>query len=306
VISRSIPDYPTVEQVIGKTPLVRLQRLAGEANAARGNVILGKLEGNNPAGSVKDRPAISMIARAEARGEIRPGDTLVEATSGNTGIALAMAAAIRGYRMVLIMPDNLSVERRQTMKAFGAELILVSREQGMEYARDLADQMQAEGRGKVLDQFANDDNWAAHFESTGPEIWDDTQGRVTHFVSAMGTTGTITGVSRYLKSQNPQVQIIGAQPDEGSSIAGIRKWPEAYLPKIYRHAMVDRIEFVSQTDAEAMARRLAAEEGIFCGPSAAGACCIALRIAQEVDNATIVFIVCDRGDRYLSTGLFPG
>jgi cysteine synthase B len=231
---------------------------------------------------------------------------LIGATSGNTGIALAMAAAIKGARMVLIMPDNLSVERRQTMKAFGAELVLVSKEQGMEYARDLADAMQAEGKGRVLDQFSNDDNWAAHFETTGPEIWQDTAGQVTHFVSAMGTTGTITGVSRYLKSQNPQVQIIGAQPDEGSSIAGIRKWPEAYLPKIYRHAMVDRIEFVSQTDAEAMARRLAAEEGIFCGPSAAGACCIALRIAQEVDNATIVFIVCDRGDRYLSTGLFPG
>jgi cysteine synthase B len=298
--------YPTIDAVIGRTPLVRLQRIPGEAQARRGNVILGKLEGDNPAGSVKDRPAIAMIAKAEARGEIRPGDTLIEATSGNTGIALAMAAAIKGYRMVLIMPDNLSVERRQTMKAFGAELVLVSKEQGMEYARDLADTMQAEGKGRVLDQFSNDDNWAAHFETTGPEIWQDTAGQVTHFVSAMGTTGTITGVSRYLKSQNPQVQIIGAQPDEGSSIAGIRKWPEAYLPKIYRHAMVDRIEFVSQTDAEAMARRLAAEEGIFCGPSAAGACCIALRIAQEVDNATIVFIVCDRGDRYLSTGLFPG
>jgi cysteine synthase B len=298
--------YPTIDAVIGRTPLVRLQRIPGEAQARRGNVILGKLEGDNPAGSVKDRPAIAMIARAEARGEIRPGDTLIEATSGNTGIALAMAAAIKGYRMVLIMPDNLSVERRQTMKAFGAELVLVSKEQGMEHARDLADTMQAEGKGRVLDQFANDDNWAAHFETTGPEIWQDTAGQVTHFVSAMGTTGTITGVSRYLKSQNPQVQIIGAQPDEGSSIAGIRKWPEAYLPKIYRHAMVDRIEFVSQADAEAMARRLAAEEGIFCGPSAAGACCIALRIAQELDNATVVFIVCDRGDRYLSTGLFPG
>jgi cysteine synthase B len=298
--------YPTIDAVIGRTPLVRLQRIPGEAQARRGNVILGKLEGDNPAGSVKDRPAIAMIARAEARGEIRPGDTLIEATSGNTGIALAMAAAIKGYRMVLIMPDNLSVERRQTMKAFGAELVLVSKEQGMEHARDLADAMQAEGKGRVLDQFSNDDNWAAHFETTGPEIWQDTAGQVTHFVSAMGTTGTITGVSRYLKSQNPQVQIIGAQPDEGSSIAGIRKWPQAYLPKIYQHAMVDRIEFVSQADAEAMARRLAAEEGIFCGPSAAGACCIALRVAQEVDNATIVFIVCDRGDRYLSTGLFPG
>jgi cysteine synthase B len=298
--------YPTIDAVIGRTPLVRLQRIPGEAQARRGNLILGKLEGNNPAGSVKDRPAIAMIANAEARGEIRPGDTLIEATSGNTGIALAMAAAIKGYRMVLIMPDNLSVERRQTMKAFGAELVLVTKEQGMEHARDLADSMQADGKGRVLDQFANDDNWAAHFETTGPEIWQDTAGQVTHFVSAMGTTGTITGVSRYLKSQNQQVQIVGAQPDEGSSIAGIRKWPEAYLPKIYRHAMVDRIEFVSQADAEAMARRLAVEEGIFCGPSAAGACCIALRISEEIENATVVFVVCDRGDRYLSTGLFPG
>ncbi len=304
--SSDLPNYPTVEQVIGRTPLVRLQRLPGAANAARGNVILGKLEGNNPAGSVKDRPAIAMIARAEARGEIRPGDTLIEATSGNTGIALAMAAAIRGYRMVLIMPDNLSVERRQTMKAFGAELILVTRDQGMEYARDLADSMQAKGQGKVLDQFSNNDNWAAHFETTGPEIWADTSGRVTHFVSAMGTTGTITGVSRYLKSQNPAVRIIGAQPDEGSSIPGIRKWPEAYLPAIYQHAIVDEVLYVSQADAEEMARRLAAEEGIFCGPSAAGACCIALRLAETLHNATIVFIVCDRGDRYLSMGLFPG
>ena len=304
--SSDLPNYPTVEQVIGRTPLVRLQRLPGAANAARGNVILGKLEGNNPAGSVKDRPAIAMIARAEARGEIRPGDTLIEATSGNTGIALAMAAAIRGYRMVLIMPDNLSVERRQTMKAFGAELILVTRDQGMEYARDLADSMQAKGQGKVLDQFSNNDNWAAHFETTGPEIWADTSGRVTHFVSAMGTTGTITGVSRYLKSQNPEVRIIGAQPDEGSSIPGIRKWPEAYLPAIYQHAIVDEVQYVSQADAEEMARRLAAEEGIFCGPSAAGACCIALRLAETLHNATIVFIVCDRGDRYLSMGLFPG
>jgi len=304
--SSDLPNYPTVEQVIGRTPLVRLQRLPGAANAARGNVILGKLEGNNPAGSVKDRPAIAMIARAEARGEIRPGDTLIEATSGNTGIALAMAAAIRGYRMVLIMPDNLSMERRQTMKAFGAELILVTRDQGMEYARDLADSMQAKGQGKVLDQFSNNDNWAAHFETTGPEIWADTSGRVTHFVSAMGTTGTITGVSRYLKSQNPAVRIIGAQPDEGSSIPGIRKWPQAYLPAIYQHAMVDEVLYVSQVDAEEMARRLAAEEGIFCGPSAAGACCIALRLAETLHNATIVFIVCDRGDRYLSMGLFPG
>jgi cysteine synthase B len=299
------PDYLTVDATIGRTPLVRLQRIPGASQDARGNLILGKLEGNNPAGSVKDRPALAMIVRAEARGEIAPGDTLIEATSGNTGIALAMAAAIRGYRMVLIMPDNLSIERRQTMKAFGAELVLVTREQGMEHARDLADRMQSEGRGKVLDQFANDDNWAAHLETTGPEIWQDTAGQVTHFVSAMGTTGTITGVSRFLKAQNPAVQIVGAQPEDGSSIPGIRKWPEAYLPRIYRHAMVDRIEYVSQADAEAMARRLAAEEGIFCGPSAAGACCIALRVAADVENATIVFVVCDRGDRYLSTGVFP-
>ena len=299
------PTYPTIEDTIGHTPLVRLQRLPGAANDARGNLILGKLEGNNPAGSVKDRPALAMIAKAEARGDIRPGDTLIEATSGNTGIALAMAAAIRGYRMVLIMPDNLSVERRQSMKAYGAELILVSQKEGMEGARDLADRMQAEGKGRVLDQFSNDDNWAAHYETTGPEIWEQTRGQVTHFVSAMGSTGTITGVSRYLKEKNPAAQIVGAQPAEGSSIPGIRKWPVEYLPKIYRHAIVDRTESVTQADAEQMARRLAAEEGIFCGISAAGACCIALRIAETVENATIVFIVCDRGDRYLSTGVFP-
>lgn len=299
-------QYMTVDQTIGRTPLVRLQRIDAPENERRGNVVLAKLEGNNPAGSVKDRPALAMIARAQARGEIRPGDTLIEATSGNTGIALAMAAAIRGYRMVLIMPDNLSVERRQAMKAYGAELILVTRAQGMEGARDLADRMQAEGRGRVLDQFANDDNWAAHYDATGPEVWDDTSGQVTHFVSAMGTTGTITGVSRYLKERNPAVVIIGAQPTDGSSIPGIRKWPEAYMPKIYSRAIVDRIEEVTQSDAEAMARRLAAEEGIFGGISAAGACCIALRVAREVENATIVFIVCDRGDRYLSTGVFPG
>ncbi len=299
------PLYPTIEQTIGRTPLARLQRIGADINGRRNNVILGKLEGNNPAGSVKDRPALAMIARAEARGEIRPGDTLIEATSGNTGIALAMAAAIRGYRMVLIMPENLSIERRQAMKAYGAELVLVTREQGMEYARDLADRMQAEGQGKVLDQFANDDNWAAHYESTGPEIWQDTAGQVTHFVSAMGTTGTITGVSRYLKEQSPSVCIVGAQPSEGSSIPGIRKWPQEYLPRIYQHAIVDRVEYVSQADAEDMARRLAAEEGIFCGISAAGACCIALRLSREVENATIVFVVCDRGDRYLSTGVFP-
>jgi cysteine synthase B len=300
------PIYPTIEQTIGRTPLVKLQRIPGAACERRGNVVLGKLEGNNPAGSVKDRPALAMIARAEARGEIRPGDTLIEATSGNTGIGLAMAAALRGYRMILIMPDNQSFERRQSMKAYGAELVLVSREQGMEGARDLADQMQREGRGRVLDQFSNDDNWTAHYETTGPEIWDDTSGQVTHFVSAMGTTGTITGVSRYLKERNPAVCIVGAQPTEGSSIPGIRKWPEAYMPKIFRHARVDRIESVAQADAEQMARRLAAEEGIFCGISAAGACWIALRLAEEVENATIVFVVCDRGDRYLSTGVFPG
>ena len=297
--------YPTIEDVIGQTPVVRLQRLPGPENASRGNVILGKLEGNNPAGSVKDRPALAMIARAEARGEIKPGDTLIEATSGNTGIALAMAAAIKGYRMVLIMPDNLSLERRQAMTAYGAELVLVTKEQGMEGARDLADRMQAQGQGRVLDQFSNDDNWAAHYETTGPELWEDTRGQITHFISAMGTTGTITGVSRYLKEHNPAVRIIGAQPEEGSSIPGIRKWADAYLPRIYQHAMVDEVAYVSQADAESMARRLAAEEGIFCGISAAGACCIALRLAQTVRDATIVFVVCDRGDRYLSTGVFP-
>jgi cysteine synthase B len=298
--------YPSIEDAIGKTPLVRLQRMISANARARDNIILGKLEGNNPAGSVKDRPALSMIARAEARGEIKPGDCLIEATSGNTGIALAMAAAIRGYRMVLIMPDNLSVERRQTMKAYGAELILVSQQQGMEYARDLALDMQARGEGRVLDQFSNNDNWVAHYETTGPEIWNDTKGTVTHFVSAMGTTGTITGVSRYLKERNAAVQIVGAQPDEGSSIPGIRKWPEAYLPSIYQHAMVDEVAYVSQAEAESSARELAAREGIFCGISAAGACVIAQRIAEQVEEATIVFIVCDRGDRYLSTGVFPG
>ncbi|MEZ5657736.1 MAG: cysteine synthase CysM [Burkholderiaceae bacterium] len=299
-------DYPTIEQMIGNTPLVRLQRLPGELGEARGNVILGKLEGNNPAGSVKDRAALSMIAAAEARGEIRPGDTLIEPTSGNTGIALAMVAAIRGYRMVLIMPDNLSIERRQAMGAYGAELILVTQAQGMEGARDLAAQMQADGKGKVLDQFSNDDNWRAHYDTTGPEIWRDTGGRITHFVSAMGTTGTITGTSRYLKERNPAVQIVGAQPADGASIPGIRKWPPAYLPSIFQHAIVDRTESVGQEAAEDMARRLAAEEGIFCGISAAGACAIALRVAAEVRDATIVFVVCDRGDRYLSTGVFPG
>jgi cysteine synthase B len=299
-------NYLSLEQAVGKTPLVRLDRIAGEANRRRGNVILGKLEGNNPAGSVKDRPAVSMIVRAEARGEIRPGDTLIEATSGNTGIALAMAAAMRGYRMVLIMPDNLSLERRQTMKAFGAELLLVTQAQGMEGARDLADQMERDGKGRVLNQFANDDNWMAHYETTGPEIWADTQGQVTHFVSAMGTTGTITGVSRYLKEKNSGVVIVGAQPADGSSIPGIRKWAPAYVPPIRQKARIDRIEEVTQTEAEEMARRLAQEEGLFCGISAAGAAIIALRAAEEVQGATIVFIVCDRGDRYLSTGVFPG
>ena len=295
-------NYPTLEDVIGKTPLVRLQRIPGADNHERGNVILAKLEGNNPAGSVKDRPAISMIRRAEERGDIRPGDTLIEAT---TGIALAMAAAIRGYRMVLIMPEDLSIERAQTMKAFGAELILTPKSGGMEYARDLADQMVRDGKGTVLDQFANSDNPRIHYETTGPEIWTDTQGQITHFVSAMGTTGTITGTSRYLKEQSPAVRIVGAQPQDGSRIPGIRKWPEAYLPKIYEPSRVDELILVSQADAEDMARRLAREEGLFCGISAAGACWAALQLARTQRNATIVFIVCDRGDRYLSTGVFP-
>lgn len=303
-------SYPSIDRTIGNTPLVRLQRIGAAENARRGNVILGKLEGNNPGGSVKDRPAYSMIQRAEERGEIRPGDRLIEATSGNTGIALAMIAAMKGYRMTLIMPDDLSAERRASMKAYGAQLILTpakgdGKAAGMEYARDLAMQMQAAGEGRVLDQFANADNPRAHYETTGPEIWRDTAGRVTHFVSAMGTTGTIMGVGRYLREQNRRVRIIGAQPAEGSRIAGIRKWPEAYLPRIYDPAGVDRIEYVTQSESEDMARRMAAEEGIFCGISAAGACVIAQRVAAEVDNATIVFIVCDRGDRYLSTGVFP-
>ncbi|MCX2865697.1 cysteine synthase CysM [Paucibacter sp. PLA-PC-4] len=296
--------YPSLEDVIGNTPLVRLQRLGTEM-ASRGNVILAKLEGNNPAGSVKDRPAISMIRRAEERGDIKPGDTLIEATSGNTGIALAMAAAIRGYRMVLIMPEDLSIERAQTMKAFGAELILTPRSGGMEYARDLAEKMQLEGKGRVLDQFANEDNPRIHYETTGPELWRDTGGEITHFVSAMGTTGTITGTSKFLKEQNPAVRIIGAQPAEGSRIPGIRKWPQAYLPKIYKPSAVDELVLVSQADAEDMARRMAREEGLFAGISAAGACWVALQLARTLENATIVFVVCDRGDRYLSTGVFP-
>jgi cysteine synthase B len=297
--------YPTIEDAIGQTPLVALQRIGADEHRARGNVLLGKLEGNNPAGSVKDRPAVSMIRRAEERGEIKPGDTLIEATSGNTGIALAMAAAIKGYRMVLIMPEDLSIERAQTMKAFGAELILTPKSGGMESARDLAERMQAEGKGRVLDQFANIDNPRIHYETTGPELWQQTAGRITHFVSAMGTTGTITGVSRFLKEKNPAVRIIGAQPSEGSRIPGIRKWPVEYLPKIYDASHVDELVLVSQRDAEDMCRRLAREEGIFAGISAAGACWVAMQVAQQVENATIAFIVCDRGDRYLSTGVFP-
>ena len=298
-------SYPSLEQLVGRTPLAALQRIGADNAAPRNNVVLGKLEGNNPAGSVKDRPALAMIARAQERGDIAPGDTLIEATSGNTGIALAMAAAIKGYRMVLVMPEDLSIERAQTMKAFGAELILTPKAGGMESARDLALQMQAQGKGKVLDQFGNADNPRAHFETTGPEIWADTGGQVTHFVSAMGTTGTITGVGRFLKQQNPGVQIIGAQPSEGSRIPGIRKWSPEYLPGIYDASVVDEIRLVSQADAEEMARRMAREEGIFAGISAAGACWVAQQIAAEVRDATIVFIVCDRGDRYLSTGVFP-
>jgi S-sulfo-L-cysteine synthase (O-acetyl-L-serine-dependent) len=297
---------PTIESTIGNTPLVRLQRLPQRYGVHESNVILGKMEGNNPAGSVKDRAAFSMIVEAEKRGDIKPGDTLIEATSGNTGIALAMVAAMRGYKMILLMPENQSMERRQSMKAFGAELVLVSKTEGMEGARDLAVKMQSEGKGRVLDQFANADNPLAHYRGTGPEIWQQTNGQVTHFVSAMGTTGTITGVSNFLKEQNENVVIIGAQPTDGSSIAGIRKWPEAYKPAISKQARIDRVEEISQSDAENMTRELAVAEGIFCGVSAAGACSIALRVAKEVKHATIVFIVCDRGDRYLSTGVFPG
>ncbi len=297
--------YLTIEDAIGQTPLVALQRIGAQENQVRGNVVLGKLEGNNPAGSVKDRPAVSMIRRAEERGEIKPGDTLIEATSGNTGIALAMAAAIKGYRMVLVMPEDLSIERAQTMKAYGAELVLTPKSGGMEYARDLADQMVAQGKGRVLDQFANPDNPRSHYETTGPELWEQTGGEITHFVSAMGTTGTITGVAKYLKEKNPAIRIIGAQPKEGSRIPGIRKWPEEYLPKIYDASLVDELVYVSQDDAEEMCRRMAREEGIFAGISAAGACWVAQEIAQREKNATIVFVVCDRGDRYLSTGVFP-
>ena len=291
----------TLEDFIGNTPLVRLQRLPDSDK----NVLLVKLEGNNPAGSVKDRPAISMVRHAEARGEIKPGDTLIEPTSGNTGIALAMAAAIRGYRMVLIMPEHLSAERRQTMRAYGAEIILTPQKGGMEGARDLAEKMVREGKGIMLDQFANPDNPLAHYETTGPEIWRDTEGKITHFVSSMGTTGTIMGCSRFFKEKKRSIQVIGCQPEEGSQIPGIRKWPEAYLPKIYEKPRVDQLEYVSQAAAENMARKLAMVEGLFCGISAAGACEVALRISQQVENATIVFVVCDRGDRYLSTGVFP-
>lgn len=294
-------EFPTIESCVGNTPLVRLQRLPGPTS----NVILAKLEGNNPAGSVKDRAALSMIRHAEERGEIRPGDTLIEATSGNTGIALAMAAAIRGYRMVLIMPENLSLERRAAMRAYGAELLLVTREEGMEGARDLALQMERDGQGKVLNQFANPDNPRAHYESTGPEVWRDTRGTVTHFVSAMGTTGTIVGTARYLREQRPRPQIIGVQPAEGASIPGIRRWPAAYIPQIFDATLIDREMDVTQAEAEDIARRLAAEEGIFSGISSGGSIAAALRLSQEVENAVIVAIVCDRGDRYLSTGVFP-
>ena len=294
-----------MEDVIGGTPLVRLQRLPGPENERRGNVLLAKLEGNNPAGSVKDRPAISMIRGAEERGEISPGDTLLEATSGNTGIGLAMAAAISGYPLVIVMPEDASIERIQTMKAYGAELVLTPASGGMEEARDVVTRMEREGRGRVLDQFGNPDNPRAHEVGTGPELWSQTDGRITHFVSAMGTTGTITGVSRFLKSRNPAVQIVGAQPAEGSRIPGIRAWPPEYVPRIFDPSAVDRTVEVSQADAEEMARQLAREEGIFGGISAAGACWTALQVAQEVENATIVFVVCDRGDRYLSSGVFP-
>jgi cysteine synthase B len=293
--------YPTIEDFVGNTPLVRLQRLTGDTS----NTVLLKLEGNNPAGSVKDRPALSMIRHAERRGEIRPGDTLIEATSGNTGIALAMAAAIRGYRMILIMPENMTPERRAAMRAYGAELVLVPQSGGMEAARDLAERMGADGKGKVLNQFANPDNPLAHYEATGEEIWRDTHGRITHVVSSMGTTGTIMGVSRFLKEKNPAIQIVGVQPEEGSSIPGIRRWPPAYLPKIYDPARVDRIIDVSQADAERCTRALAAKEGVFAGASSGGALAAALRLSRELEHATIVSIVCDRGDRYLSSGLFP-
>ncbi|MDP2760917.1 MAG: cysteine synthase CysM [Sideroxyarcus sp.] len=294
--------HPSIENFVGNTPLVQLKRIPGDTS----NAILAKLEGNNPAGSVKDRPALSMIVRAEQRGDISPGDTLIEATSGNTGIALAMAAAVRGYQIILVMPENQSVERCQIMRAYGAELLLTPKEGSMELARDTAEKLRAEGKGIILDQFANPDNPLAHYEGTAPEIWRDTQGRLTHFVSSMGTTGTLMGCSRFFKEKNPGIRIIGVQPEEGAQIPGIRKWPLAYLPKIYDGKNVDSLEYVSQRDAEDMTRRLAREEGIFCGISSGGALAVALRISQQVENATIAFIVCDRGDRYLSTGVFPG
>jgi cysteine synthase B len=294
--------YKTIEDTVGDTPLVQLRHLVGKPS----NVMLAKLEGNNPAGSVKDRPALSMIVEAEKRGDIKRGDTLIEATSGNTGIALAMAAALRGYKMVLVMPEHLSLERRQTMAAFGAEIILTPKAGGMETARDVAEKMRAEGRGIILDQFANQDNPLAHYRGTGPEIWNETGGRITHFVSSMGTTGTIMGAGKFFREKNPAVVIVGCEPEEGSQIPGIRKWPIAYLPRIYDAKGVDRVELVSQGDAEETARQLARKEGIFAGISSGGACAVALRIAREVENATIVFIICDRGDRYLTTGVFPG
>ena len=293
--------WSTLDDTVGNTPLVRLKRLPGDTT----NVVLAKLEGDNPAGSVKDRPALWMFRGAEERGEIRPGDTLIEPTSGNTGIALAMVAAMRGYRMVLIMPEHLSVERRQTMAAFGAEIVLTPKAGGMEGARDLAEKMVREGKGRMLDQFANPDNPRAHYESTGPELWRQTEGRITHFVSSMGTTGTIMGVSRFLKEKKPEIEIIGCQPEEGAQIPGIRKWPEAYLPRIYDKTRVDRLEYVSQADAEQMTQRLAAEEGIFAGISSGGATAVALRVSRQVRDAVIVTVICDRGDRYLSTGVFP-
>lgn len=293
--------YPSIEKFVGNTPLVKLKRIPGDTS----NVLLAKLEGNNPAGSVKDRPALSMITRAEQRGEISPGDTLIEATSGNTGIALAMAAAMRGYNMILVMPENQSMERRQTMRAFGAELVLTAKEGSMELARDTAENLRAAGKGIILDQFSNPDNPLAHYEGTAPEIWRDTNGKITHFISSMGTTGTIMGCSRYFKEMNRNIQIIGVQPEEGAQIPGIRKWPQSYLPKIYDGKNVDKLEYVSQADAEEMTRRLAREEGIFCGISSGGALSVALRISEQVENSVIAFIVCDRGDRYLSTGVFP-
>ncbi|MBK6358006.1 MAG: cysteine synthase CysM [Betaproteobacteria bacterium] len=297
--------FKTLQDFVGNTPLVRLVRIPGAENDKRNNVILAKLEGNNPAGSVKDRPALSMIVHAEARGDIKPGDTLIEATSGNTGIALAMAAAIKGYKMILVMPENQSIERRQSMRAYGAELVLTPKDGGMELCRDVAEKMRDEGKGIILDQFGNPDNPLAHIEGTGPEIWRDTDGKITHFVSSMGTTGTIMGTSAFLKTKNPAIQIVGCQPEDGSQIPGIRKWPEAYLPKIFDKSRVDRVENVSQADAEAMTRRLAMEEGIFAGISSGGSLAVALRLSQELENAVIVTIVCDRGDRYLSTGVFP-